>query len=510
MVLDALFSSRRIPTVFLGSPEAEAEATASARIPLIDVYEDFHNLLEGLSREKFIIVGRKGSGKSAFAEYVYARARIEANLACEFIRKSDFDLERAVQLGEQQAISIDSESFFRWVIYTSILKLFVDRPEIAADKEFDQLRKFLDKNAGYIKLNELQLKELVSKHGFDVAVDGLKRFFSAKFNKNLEYKAERAPYYKVLNDLEDAVVRLLSSNVVRTNGNSFVLFFDDLDVGFDANDPKSVASFVSLLRACRYVNNEVFGKNDLKAKTILLVRDDIEAHVSGRFADTAKLFASYSSRINWYQEEHSGVGRDEDSLNLKKFINKRISYALKAAGISVGADPWKSLVGDDRKERSSFNYVVTQTLFRPRDLLLFFLPLDSGKFTYPLSQRDLRTLVDRYSEELAKELKSELSSFYSHIDIETIFHALGALSVEERPYSDALKLMGDHCKDADPELLLAYLFDRSLIGTIDNNNWYYFKCRQPVSSSVQMSINTRHRIVVQYGIRTYLHTRRYV
>ena len=145
MVLDALFSSKRFPTVFLGSPEAEAEATGNARIPLIDVYEDFHHLLEGLSREKFIIVGRKGSGKSAFAEYVYARACTEANLACEFIRKSDFDLERAVQLGEQQAIAIDSESFFRWVIYTGILRLFVDRAEIAADKEFDQLRKFLDK-----------------------------------------------------------------------------------------------------------------------------------------------------------------------------------------------------------------------------------------------------------------------------------------------------------------------------------------------------------------------------
>lgn len=510
MVLDALFSSRRFPTVFLGSPEAEAEATANARIPLVEVYEDFHHLLEGLSREKFIIVGRKGSGKSAFAEYVYARARMEPNLACEFIRKSDSDLEKAVQLGEQQGVSIDGESFFRWVIYTYILRLFVDRPEIATDKDYEQLRKFLDKNAGYIKINELQLKELVSKHGFDVAVEGLKRFFSARFNKNLEFKAERAPYYRVLNDLEEAVIRLLSSDAVRTNGNSFVLFFDDLDVGFDANDSKSMGSFVSLLRACRYVNNEVFGKNDLKAKAILLVRDDIEAFVSGRFADTAKLFASYSSHINWYQEEYSGAGRDEDSLNLKKFINKRISYGMKAAGLPVRDDPWKALVGDGPNDRSSFNYVVTQTLFRPRDLLLFFLPLDTGKFSYPLSQPDLRTLVDRYSEELAKELKSELSSFYSHTDVETIFHALGALSRTPHQYSEALKVVGSYCKSADPEQLLTYLFDRSLIGTVDDKDWYYFKCRQPVHTSVQLSIDIRNRIVVQYGIRTYLRTRRYV
>lgn len=72
MVFSSLLGKRQYQTVFLGAPEAEAEATATSRMPLVEVYEDFHQLLDGLSGEKFIVIGRKGAGKSAFAEYVVA------------------------------------------------------------------------------------------------------------------------------------------------------------------------------------------------------------------------------------------------------------------------------------------------------------------------------------------------------------------------------------------------------------------------------------------------------
>jgi hypothetical protein len=72
MVFGTLLGKRQYQTLFLGSPEAEAEATAASRMPLAEIYEDFHQLLDGLSGEKFIVIGRKGSGKSAFGEYVYA------------------------------------------------------------------------------------------------------------------------------------------------------------------------------------------------------------------------------------------------------------------------------------------------------------------------------------------------------------------------------------------------------------------------------------------------------
>ena len=60
MVLRNLLRSKSNSTLFLGSPEAEAEATQNSRLSLFSVYEDYHNLVEQISHEKFIVVGRKG------------------------------------------------------------------------------------------------------------------------------------------------------------------------------------------------------------------------------------------------------------------------------------------------------------------------------------------------------------------------------------------------------------------------------------------------------------------
>ena len=57
--------------LYFGAPEAEAESLPNSRVFLSDVYEDHHDLHTELASEKFIVVGRKGSGKSAFAEYTY-------------------------------------------------------------------------------------------------------------------------------------------------------------------------------------------------------------------------------------------------------------------------------------------------------------------------------------------------------------------------------------------------------------------------------------------------------
>lgn len=508
MVFTSLLGKKYRPTIFLGSPEAEAEATANARVPLVDVYEDFHQLLPGLSQEKFIVIGRKGSGKSAFGEYVHALSLNEPNLFCEFVRKSDFNLEIAVQLGEEAGIQVDRESLFKWIIYTNILRMFVDNPAISDSKKYALLKQFLIKNSGYIRINELELKELIQKHGFDVSTEQLNRFLKAKFSKSIESKSERAPFYKLIPHLEEIVTKLLLAEGNLDNGNSYVLFFDDLDIGFSVDNPSSIEAVIGLLRACRYVNNEVFGKKGINAKAIILLRDDIEAFLSSRFADSAKLFSSYASRIDWYQEAY--VSNDENELNLKKFINKRIAFAMDKSGFQYNKEnPWESLVGNV-SDRSSFKHVVNQTLFRPRDLLLYFLPLDSGQFSFPLARQDISVLTNRYSEELAKEIKNELSSFYSTVQIETIFRALGGLSKSARTYSEAVQLIKDNCKDMDEESVLEYLFDRSIIGTSDHHGWYTFKCRQAAASSSPIGIDRKQNIVVQYGIRTYCTTRGYL
>lgn len=395
-----------------------------------------------------------------------------------------------------------------------MLRLFSDNSSIQDDKDYALLRQFLKKNSGYINIKDFEIKGLVEKHGFDVSIEQFQRFFRSTFNRSLEIRSERAAYYKLLPHLEEVIVKLMSSQAERQNGNSYAVFFDDLDVWFNANNPSSSDSIMSLIRACRRVNNDVFGKNSISAKVIILIRDDIETYLASRYADSAKMFSSYSSRINWYQDEYVSNPDHEDALNLKKFINRRILYAFDKAGIPCdNLFPWKCLVDYTLQsgEKSTFKFIVNQTLFRPRDILLFFKPLENGSYSFPLVRRDINALVESYAVELAKEVKSELSSFYTDVQVETIFNALGEISRTNNHYSyfEALIIVENNCKDVIGAELLEYLFDRSIIGTTDSKGWYSFKCRQSVGSSMTVQLDKTQQIVVQYGIKNYL-SRRYL
>ena len=102
--------------VFLGAPEAEAEALPNSRMPLTIVYHDYSNLAYELDSEKFIVLGRKGSGKSAFAEYICHLSKSEPNTFAKFIRKSEANLEAIVQIGEDNGHSIEVENLYTWLI----------------------------------------------------------------------------------------------------------------------------------------------------------------------------------------------------------------------------------------------------------------------------------------------------------------------------------------------------------------------------------------------------------
>lgn len=503
MVFGQFYKKER-EAIFLGAPEAEAEALPGSRVSIHDVYEDYHGLFKELTHEKFIVIGRKGCGKSAFAEYTYALSKQNPNLFCSFIRDGDVNLEKIVQIGESEGKEISKENLFKWLIYTNILKLFSENEAISENGKYELLKQFLRKNSGYINIKDGEIKELIKKHGFDVNIEQFKRFFTTKINKQIEIKESRAPFYKLLPHLEETILCVMKGATEAANQNSYVIFFDDLDIHFDATCPKSVNTIIELLRVCKQVNNEVFGKGEVQAKAVILLRDDIERYISSSAADTAKIFSSYSTKINWYQDEirlHT-----EEKINLKAFINKRIIEAFKKSKIKITeASPWDNLIKDDFSPKTSFKYVIDHTLLRPRDLLLLFKPLETGHYNIPLSKYDTNNLIGQYSSELAKEIKNELSGFYSNSNIHQIFIALKHINDEyDCSYKKATKYINTYCTALESSQVLNDLFERSIIGAIEPNGHTKYCFRQTVNTERPYKLQEEDIITVHNGIRVYL------
>lgn len=61
--------------LFLGNPEAESEGNNKSKIKLDDIFEDYLKVLPEIETEKFIVTGRKGSGKSAIGQVLFKKAK---------------------------------------------------------------------------------------------------------------------------------------------------------------------------------------------------------------------------------------------------------------------------------------------------------------------------------------------------------------------------------------------------------------------------------------------------
>lgn len=480
--------------MWLGAPEAEAE-TSNNKLSLHDVFEDFLNVIPQLENGKFIILGRKGCGKSAIGEYLQIMMKDEPNIFTTLVDKSKINLEKVTQKGYKPEIEDLHELLFKWVILTQILNMLQQNEKAKEMSEYNHLRNFLKTNRGYVGVDRYQLSEVEITKGFQVKIEYLRRFFSA-FGKSFDFKGNHAEFYKLIPDLESCIIDLMKKD----SDNNYLLIFDDLDIGYKKN-LNNINSLVDLLRAAKYFNLDLFGKNNLQSRVIILLRDDIAKHMEYQ-PDTAKIFASYSMALKWYQDSSK---ENEDKNLLKQFITKRIENNFIRLGIPYDKkNVWDCFVDpkDFDSDKTSFKYVIDYTFYRPRDLLLFFLKIGEQEIPLPISKSNIKKLSGPYANEMIREVKGELSSEFTNNDIN------GALTVlskhnNKRPFSyetflDELNDIG--VKKA--EELAERLFDCSLIGNFNDPD-VRFKCRE--NEGLLYELDKSQSLILHYVMRSYFY-----
>lgn len=364
-------------TLSLGEPEAEAEASDAAKVPLMDVFDDYFNIIEQLNGNQFILTARKGAGKTAIGCALESLAADSPNSFCKFIRKQDLDLQSIVQIGEASGKTVEIGLLFRWAILCKSIEMITSSASIENTSELRLLKEFITRNSGFTEVNSYRIKEFFEKSSMEgeIKIEYLKRFLNAKKSKSLETKSDKAPFYALIPHLEEVVTSILKEDQATGNENEYWVIFDDLDIGVNQSNEASLRTLLDLLRVAKDFNlNKFWGKN-LRLKVVILMRDDIRNKICDLDADSAKLLSSYEVPLNWYDDEL--FRRDENLLPLKQFINKRIRYANSKSGLRVPeGSEFEWLFPLDRNP-SSFKFLLDSTFYRPRDLLLFFKPLSS-------------------------------------------------------------------------------------------------------------------------------------
>lgn len=480
----------------IGIPEAEAEAT-TASIKLDTFFVDYLDVLKQLNNEKFIVLGRKGTGKSAIGEHILSLAKNEANMFCDFIKKEDIDIEKIVQIGKIEGIRIERGLLYKWIVLTKFVVLFAENQSLTCIKGMKYLSDFIKKSRGFINIKNYEVKEVIQQYGLSVSIEYFKRYLSASGNNNKQYKYEKAEFYKLIPDLEKVVIDILKAD----KDNQYILMFDDLDIGLNLNNQESIDTLTELIRTIKYYNNDIFARNGIKSKIIVFLRTDIKKHLIYS-ADIPKIFSSYETGLRWYEEFYR---YDETKLLLRQFINKRISVNFQEKGLDINNnDPWTSFV-DEKSfygEKTGFKHIIDHTFFRPRDLILFFKDIGNLDLRLPISSSDVNNiLMDRYARDMVTDIKGELSVNYDADEIEKIFNALReCYGTYRKPFKHSTLVSELQSYGLDNTVkIISDLFDYSLIGNYDGN--VGFKYRETPGQIVEL--NTEGSFILHYVIQTY-------
>ncbi|MBR5657120.1 MAG: hypothetical protein IKW98_10670 [Prevotella sp.] len=483
----------------IGIPEAEAEAT-TASIKLETLFIDYLDVLEQLNNEKFIVLGRKGTGKSAIGEHILSLAKNEANMFCDFIKKEDVDIEKIVQIGKEEGVYIERGLLYKWIILTKFVALFAENQSLACIKGMNYLSDFIKKSRGFINIKNYEIKEIIHQYGLSVNIEYFKRYLSTSGNTYKQYKYEKAEFYKLIPDLEKVVTDILKTD----KDNLYILMFDDLDIGLNLNNKESIDTLTELIRTIKYYNNDIFARNSIESKIIVFLRTDIQKHLIYS-ADMPKIFSSYATELRWYE---NSFRYNETKLLLRQFINRRISVNFQRKGLVINDnnDPWTSFI-DEKSfygEKTGFKHIIDHTFYRPRDLILFFKEIGSLDLNLPISSNDVNNiLLDRYAREMITDIKGELSVNYNANEIECIFDALrNGYGTYRKPFTHntlVSELQNNGLKNTAK--IISDLFDYSLIGNYDENGNVTFKYRETPGQIVEL--DTNGSFILHYVLQTY-------
>ena len=301
--------------------------------------------------------------------------------------------------------------------------------------------------------------------------------------------------------MEEIILNILQKDP----DNNYILIFDDLDVGYSSKLNSNVSTLSELIRIAKYFNNEFFKRNSLDSKVIILLRNDIVKHLIYS-ADTAKMFASYSIELKWYEDEFR---HQEDSLKLKQFVVKRIVENFKRLNIVYNIkNPFGSFVDETEyrarsgnTSKTCFKYIIEHTFFRPRDLILLFSDIDRYKFELPISRSNIKTLIGKYANLMMLELQNELSVSYSPSEIQRIFAVLKAFNEKNFSYITLRTNLQNTGFTENADAVIEDLFDYSLIGNISDENDITFKFREKGAELCKFNPEKRiilHKVLVVY------------
>jgi hypothetical protein len=461
----------------VGAVDADADRL------LEQCFEDHEAYLEAKAHKKFLILGRKGSGKTAiYRKLLRDRDYNRFSFGHDF---TDYPWHHH-QLQSVAGVPVEQRYLqsWRYLILMTMGKILLneDSSQPYCDEAMEflaKLERFVGDTYGTRNPDVAQIFSPVRKLRF-------KSSFEINWGVKIGLNAEGIPMtelptivQEVNRNLREAVLNSLNPEF------DYYICFDQLDLGFE-NTEDYKSRLIGLLLAAREMNVNAMERGK-KLSVLIFLRDDIYQLLS--FEDKNKITQNYVSRIEWDTRR--------TNRTLKQLMEKRLAAVLEID--EAGA--WEKAFDEDEKmtgRQSKYQHMLDRTFLRPRDMIKFtnevlasykrsYL-LDKGLGHPRFTNKDVQDARNEYSTYLLNEIDDEIPKHYPHYQkyIE-ILKSMESLQFTLDDFEKACTRRKDFLpSDATPLAILMALFQFSLIGYYaqgggSGGSEYIFKYKDPTA-----------------------------
>lgn len=464
--------------VLSGTPEEVSRFLSSYVTPPALVIDKF------LNRQKYYVVGLKGTGKTALLRYISLTLEKAENSSSSFVLfksdvdedlRKDFAKAARVQVVEENSETLEGDDFetvWRWFIYRKIAST-IAKKDASPFQDNANLGKFIAiVNSEALANNE---KSVLMRLVPEIRKGNIEISKSPKLGLEFEWDANgRAKVnFNYLVRRADIAFRELEPDIERLN-----VFFDELELNYATSkqyqrDSRLVRDLIVSIEKINAISKEKGYHLCLYAA----IRSEVLVSVTSLGKEINKPITDFGAPIVWNRP-----GLSAEQQPLLGIIERRINNARSEHGMPTlsSSELWSKYFPTKIQKQNPQIYILHNSWYRPRDVVRLLITVQDQ---YPNEQtfnvQGLEAVRKTYSTASWVELTEELKAKYkpSEIDgIKYIFYGFKQISSLLEVSTRAEKVALDH--NEVKELLtrvsikeiLKDLYRIGVIGNINNRD----------------------------------------
>jgi ABC-type dipeptide/oligopeptide/nickel transport system ATPase component len=467
-----------------GLAAAETEKERSPEL-LLGGFLDAQGYVEKIQDgERFLLLGRKGSGKSAISGRIQLLAEDLPDLLSTEWTLTDFPFNAFAEiLRGEETPEVRFAANWEFLLLVALMNSFRSDAgaKAAGSPSLPETLEALEKLAMIPGKDLTALVKQTSKREFKLGIPEIAQFRSGTNRQD------------VSPDLP-ALVRLLFATLqdvcFRTRTSKrHLIFIDGLD---DVQTKRDIqySALAALVVAVDRLNRNL-RKYGVKAKIVLLCRSDLFNRLVG--PNLNKIFQDSALSLNWYNDT-----RDRRNTDLVALINHR-------AGASLGrvVDVFDEFLPSTVKGQPTITFLMEDTRHNPRDIIQLFNRIQKHTKRACATEQEVLNACRDYSESYFRdEIQNEVSRLPESEGTLKTIRAISMLGKREFDIEDLSGMMAadERFKGVNPRLALEQLFDCSAVGNIrrgafDQHDRFVFKYR-----NLSADFNPNDSVLVHNGL----------